>query len=156
MKITRIGLLIIILITMLVSCDNTTDNSGNTKIGHIGFLVEPQCENQVRRFMEQINTIDSFKSGMLKINNQHSSTEIFNYYGYFESSVLNKEELEGYVNGAMRKCRANRHSEFDLSNPNVAHEFFELIKYENEKNPNDPMFITYKDGKLLVVYIGRD
>jgi hypothetical protein len=157
MKIIPLSILVVLLSVTLLSCENSgKEKLGQSEHGRIGFLVEPQCESQVRQYMDKINKIHGFKSGMYEINHNHNAVKSFNYFGFFESSKLNKKELEGYVNGAMRNCRANREFTFDLRNRKSILEFIEFINYESNKNPSDPMFFSYKDGELVVVYIGNN
>jgi len=147
MKRVRIYFVAVMFLAFVSSCSNP-DEAVN--MNSIGFLVEPQCESQVRQYLDKMNNIPGSNTALMDITYKKGAITVFNYYGVIRSEYEDTKQLEGYVNGAMRNCRANRKYTFDLSDEKSIKDFIQELKYTTKHYPNAPIFIEYANNNIYL------
>ena len=140
-----------VLVCMLAGYILLLDNKNNSEAGEsLGFLVEPQCEENVKKYFAMLNSLKGFSAELLNIEYKFNIYSSINYYGKITSTLVKKIDLQADVSGAMKDCRANKELIFDLNEPKSIRDFSSYMSYLNKSENKNPVFIEVVEGQVIV------
>ncbi len=119
-------------------------------VGEVRFLIEPQCEVEARGFLIELDEMKGFSAGVSEINYKMGVYPDIRYLGVISSDLVNTSDLQAYVNGAVRGCRAKRQFVFDLQDSASVQDFASLITMSDYARGGGPLFLRVQGAKVIV------
>lgn len=125
----------------------------NSKAHHseITFFVVDKCINDVKQFIEEIDSVSGYYGTYKKIDHDGGVNTGIIGYAIIGSKYESKEELVRFVYGATSDCAPKKTTKIDISSKNGLIQllnFFEFRREEDELN----MHIFVEDGVMRISF----
>ena len=119
----------------------------------IGFIVQPQCESQVKEYFAMLSANDGIEAETFPINYTRGVFDHIEQYALIKSNLRKDsfKEMEAYVNGALHDCGTNGEVILDLREEKTFDDlenYFQMGALENRNN--NSVFLRINDNKLYI------